>query len=260
MILRLVNFVFRPDLDAGPPAPYIPLVNLHEDALLPPDGLRPGQLGVVLLGRVIIGDIAATLVDLASREIVQVAEDQDAGGWLLGVPPGAAPGSRDQLLGYEKALVRGLPAGRLAGIDELCGTYRAAMDRARARLIADAVRRGWIKRLRRYERTERGEELARRVRSFQRDLRRLRAEQGESALEGGLLPYALHFGLVRSGELPLARFAGAWVTACALLPGWRRAEPRRRRSGDVPPSGPSVDEQMMRYRDELWVMSITGGW
>jgi hypothetical protein len=38
-----------------------------------------GQLGVVLLGRVIVGDIAATLVDLAGREIVQVAEDQDAG-------------------------------------------------------------------------------------------------------------------------------------------------------------------------------------
>jgi hypothetical protein len=28
---------------------------------------------------VIVGDIAATLVDLAGREIVQVAEDQDAG-------------------------------------------------------------------------------------------------------------------------------------------------------------------------------------
>jgi hypothetical protein len=234
-------------------------VNPHDGALLPPDGLRPGQLGVVLLGRVIIGDIAATLVDLASREIVQVAEDQDAGGWLLGVPSAAAPGSRDRLLGYEKALVRGLPADRRAGIEELAGTYRAAMDRARARLIADAMRRGWLKRLSR-ERTERGEELARRVRSFQRDLRRLRAEQGEVALAGGLLPYALHFGLVRSADQPLARFAGAWVTACAVLPGWRRAEPRRRRCGDVPASKPSVDEQMMRYRDEMWVMSITGGW
>jgi hypothetical protein len=36
------------------------------------DGLRPGQLGVVLLGRVIIGDIAATLAGLAYREVLPV--------------------------------------------------------------------------------------------------------------------------------------------------------------------------------------------
>jgi hypothetical protein len=61
-------------------APYSANVNAHgQGTPLPPDGLRSGQLGVVLLGRVIVGDIAATLVDLAGREIVQVAEDQDAG-------------------------------------------------------------------------------------------------------------------------------------------------------------------------------------
>ena len=61
-------------------APYSAHVSAHgQGTPLPPDGLRPGQLGVVLLGRVIVGDIAATLVDLAGREIVQVAEDQDAG-------------------------------------------------------------------------------------------------------------------------------------------------------------------------------------
>jgi hypothetical protein len=30
-----------------------------------PEGIRPGQLGVVMLGRVIMGDIAATAADLA---------------------------------------------------------------------------------------------------------------------------------------------------------------------------------------------------
>ena len=57
-----------PDHDA----PYSAHVNAHgQGTPLPPDGLRPGQLGVVLLGRVIVGGIAATLVDLAGREIVR---------------------------------------------------------------------------------------------------------------------------------------------------------------------------------------------
>ena len=37
------------------------------DLPVPPAGLRPGQLSLLLLGRVIIGDIAVTLADLAVR-------------------------------------------------------------------------------------------------------------------------------------------------------------------------------------------------
>jgi hypothetical protein len=50
---------------------------------VPPDRIRPGQLGVVMLGRVIIGDIATTLVDLAVRGVLAVEEHGQAG-WLLG--------------------------------------------------------------------------------------------------------------------------------------------------------------------------------
>lgn len=32
-----------------------------------PEGLRPGQMSVLVLGRVIMGDVAVTLVDLAQR-------------------------------------------------------------------------------------------------------------------------------------------------------------------------------------------------
>jgi len=241
-------------------APYSTHVNAHGQGMpLPPDGLRPGQLGVVLLGRVIVGDIAATLVDLAGREIVQVAEDPDAGTWLLGASS-AARHRRQELHGYEKALLRELPTDRLAGITDLAPTYLKAMARARSALIGDAVRRGWLRRFGQGQRTKQGEELALRIRSFQRELRRRRSDQGESAFDGPSLPYALHFGLVHSGELPLARFAAAWVGAFAGLPGWRRTEPHRRRFGDVPSSQPSIDEQMTQQGAELWVMSVTGGW
>src|SRR5690242_8761967 len=36
----------------------------------PPEGLRPAQLGIVLLGRVIVGHASATLVDLAQRGLI----------------------------------------------------------------------------------------------------------------------------------------------------------------------------------------------
>jgi hypothetical protein len=83
----------------------------------PPDGMRPGQLGVVILGRVIIGDIAVTLVEFCT-------------------------------------------------------------------------------------------------------------DQGQQALTGPLLPYAMHFGLIRDDDLPLVRFARNWVTEFSALPGWHSPPPK----------------------------------
>ena len=249
--------------------PYSARVSAQGQAsVVPPGGLRPGQLGVVLLGRVIVGDVAATLVDLACREIVQVAEDHESGAWLLGASPAAARDRRqrlvgsepDGLLGHEKALLSGLAADRLVGIEELARNYGKAMARARAALIRDAVRRGWLRRLNRDQRPRQAEELALRIRSFQRELRRLRSEHGESAFNGRLLPFALHFGLVHSGQLPLARFGRVCVRALAELPGWGHTGVRRRRFDGVPSARRSIDEDIMQHRDELWVMSITGGW
>ena len=36
-------------------------------SVTPPEDLRPAQLGIVLRGRVILGHVTATLVDLAQR-------------------------------------------------------------------------------------------------------------------------------------------------------------------------------------------------
>jgi hypothetical protein len=74
------------------------------DGLRPPKGVFPGHLGVIILGRVILGDIAATLVDLALHQRVDVTESSS--GWLVSVRDG--PG-KPTLAGYETALLKELP-------------------------------------------------------------------------------------------------------------------------------------------------------
>jgi hypothetical protein len=69
--------------------------------------------------------------------------------------------------------------------------------------------------------------------SFERDLRRLKIGEGEDALTGELLPYALHFALVSRDEVPLARFAQDWGRAFADLPGWRPAWQKRQFDDDA---------------------------
>src|SRR5215471_8061701 len=140
-------------------APYGALVSGRGfTAPVPPVDLRPGQLGVVLLGRVIVGDIAATLVDLAGRGLVDVAEDPERG-WLLGRSPAAAEHERGGLAGFEALLVGGLPPVRPADLAELARTYPKVMARARCELARDAVRRGWLRRVGRGQRTRQGQEL-----------------------------------------------------------------------------------------------------
>jgi hypothetical protein len=63
----------------------------------PPDNMRPGQAGVVMLGRVIIGDVAVTLVDLAVRRFLAVQERGDShgtGGPRAGLVANRGPGDR----------------------------------------------------------------------------------------------------------------------------------------------------------------------
>jgi hypothetical protein len=177
----------------------------------PPDGIRPGQLGVVMLRRVIIGDIAATLVDLSIHGLLRV-EEQSGGGhtdWLVSPLRTTAPRHRrESLLRYERTLLDELArSGPAASLPSLAPRIPQVLEAARAALIRDAVHRGWLRRLHHDQRTEAGEQLAARIRAFQHGLRQLAAEQGEDALTGPLLPYALHFGMIHSDQLPLAAFA-----------------------------------------------------
>lgn len=192
-----------------------------------PGGIRPGQLNLLVIRRVIIGDIAVTVVDLALRGLVSVEESAD--GWRVR-PWLAAPSRTGQrsLPGYERELLAGLtgrdPAPRLP---DLALSLGPTLARVRAGLLREAVREGWIRRLHRHELTRKGERLLTALGPFERQLRRLKAESGEQALTGNLLPYALHYALVSRDQVPLARFAAGWVQAFGDLDGWAAA-PRPR--------------------------------
>jgi hypothetical protein len=203
----------------------------------PPDNVRPGQLGVVLLRRVIIGDIAATLVDLSVRQLLRLEEPQDEpGSWLIRPVHANAPRHRrESMLRYEQTLLDGLSReGPAASLASLAPEMPAVLDKTRAEMLHDAVRRGWLRHLHHDERTEAGERLADRIRSFQRGLRQLATEQGEGALAGPLLPYALHFAMIRDTSHPLVGFAHDWVSAFAALPGWHQPAPEPYNALDDP--------------------------
>lgn len=179
-----------------------------------------------MAGRVILGDIAATLVDLAIRGHLDVEQfpPGGSGGWLLSPRLAAAPSQgAGSLLGYERVLLRGL-AGRGNPVS-LPALGRAVLDQARRELIHDAGRRGWFRGDPRHHATsEVAVALAVRILAFRRDLLHL-ASQG-SALATELLPYALHFGMARQDE-PLARFAQAFSDVFAGLEGWYLPLPER---------------------------------
>jgi hypothetical protein len=191
-----------------------------------PGGLRPGQLSLLVLRRVIMGDIAATIVHLAQRGVLAVTE-QD--GWRVRVLPGQAAGrGQPELLGYERELLAALPmpADGSAGpsLPELAASIGSRLGRVRADLEKEAVHRGWVHHWHRGDLTESGETLVAELGKFGRNLGRLKAESGDDALTGDLLPYALRFHLIGRDQVPLARFAAAWGTAFADLPGWKAPE------------------------------------
>jgi hypothetical protein len=200
-------------------------------------GLRAGQTGVVVLGRVIMGDIAVTLVDLVQRELLAVEETADGGDWLLTRSAGTASRQKHgALLGYEKRLLDGLSeGGGESRLSSLADRFEKVLDETRKVLIREAAHQGWLRRLRRDQRTPKGEELAGHVRSFRRDLRRLVAAGDQRALSGQLLPYALRYGLLSDEQAPLVRFAQAWVRAFADLPGWAPPKPARPEYGGDQP-------------------------
>jgi hypothetical protein len=195
-------------------------------APVPPDGLRPGQVGLVCVGRVILGDVAATLADLAIRghlDLGQPPPGHDRGWLLTARLATVSPQGAGSLLGYERVLLRGL-AGQ-GGTVSLPALPRALLDRARGELIQDAVRRGWFRGYpRHHAASEVAVALAGHVLAFRRDL--LHLESQGSSLATELLPYALHFGMARQDE-PLARFARAFGDLFAGLDGWYLPVPER---------------------------------
>lgn len=104
-----------------------------------PDGVLPGEAGLLLDGHVDPIDIAATVVDLAVRRYIRLAplSDQDWRITRVNAPD-------DQLRDYEKAVYQALlPVGTDAvTLAELRKPGRVAAGPVRTALLADAVARG----------------------------------------------------------------------------------------------------------------------
>jgi len=196
---------------------------------VPPDGLRPAQMGVVLLGRVILGHAAVTLVDLAERGFMHAEETGQATSpdWRIEITAPSRRTGSPELLPFEEALLSHLAHGSHQSLlSELTGQLAPALQRFKKDLIRDAVHHDWLGHLHHDDRTPAGEELAQQIRSFRSALRHLKTSGGDDALDS-YLPYALLFGLTSRDRLPHERFVGSWVQACAELPGWRSKEPAR---------------------------------
>jgi hypothetical protein len=220
-----------------------------------PGKLRPGQMSIVMLGRVIIGDIAVTLVDLAERGRVEVTEvpqaqaqaqaedgvDTDAD-WTIHVPSRPTPTTQTastirphSIVPFEQTLLDGLSGyAEPTSLNIVAGGFGYMLDKVRADLIREAVHQGWLRRWHHDQRTPEGDQLARKLRAFRSELRQLKAEHGEDPLIKDWLPFAVHFGLISPERIALARFARAWDDAFSDMKGWsQRDDPWRRQEDDT---------------------------
>ena len=207
----------------------------------PPGDLRPAQLGIVLRGRVILGHVSATLVDLAQRGFLDIEEVDGSPGpdWRVADLRHQVAGQR--LLPFEVALLDGMFARQsVVLLSEIDSALVPALDRFRTLLRRDAVRNGRLRRWRRDKRTPEGERLLGQIQEFRRELRVLAASSDPAAL-GGLVPYAMIIGRGapppatlngapdtgtaqgREAGVPQSRwsrsdlFAAGWIAACARL-------------------------------------------
>jgi uncharacterized membrane protein YgcG len=133
---------------AGQGDERVPLGGEHETPVefVPPDGLRPGQIGTLVDFRANPLDVTATIVDLAVRGYVVIEETQEPGlfrrgDWSLT----RTDKPDDDLLPYERTLVSGLfRDGGVVQLSELHNTFATRMQSVQSQLMNDAVRRKWF--------------------------------------------------------------------------------------------------------------------
>ena len=126
----------------------VPLAGEHETPVefVPPDGLRPGQVGTLVDFVANPLDVTATIVDLAVRGYLAIEEVADSGlfsssDWKLTRRKVADDG----LLAYEKTLLDGLfESGDEVNLSDLHDQFAERMTKVREALMDDAIRRGWF--------------------------------------------------------------------------------------------------------------------
>ncbi len=114
----------------------------------PPDGIRPGQMGLLFDERADTLDVTATIIDLAVRGHLKITELPKAGwfghaDWQLDrVKPADA-----RLLEYERIVLKGLFDSKdTRKLSQLKNTFYDDLAKARKALYADAIERKWFPR------------------------------------------------------------------------------------------------------------------
>ena len=112
---------------------------------VPPDGLRPGQIGTLVDESANTLDVTATIVDLAVRGHLRIDEIPKKG-WF-GKPDWTLTKLKegDDLRRYERSLLDGLfEDGDEVKLSSLRNTFSTRLDRVQDALYDDAVDQGWF--------------------------------------------------------------------------------------------------------------------
>ena len=104
-----------------------------------PQNMRPAELGLILDESADTKDVTATIVDLAVRGYLTIAEAPGKADWELTKKTGP---NNAALLPYEKTIFNGLFTGRTAvKLSELKGTFAPTLKKAEKEMYADALSR-----------------------------------------------------------------------------------------------------------------------
>jgi uncharacterized membrane protein YgcG len=104
----------------------------------PPQDLRPGQLGLILDESADTKDVTATIIDLAVRGYLTIAEGPGKSDWTLT----KKSGPMEALMPYERTLYDGMFAGRdTVKLSDLKGAFAPTLKMAEGQIYADALSR-----------------------------------------------------------------------------------------------------------------------
>ena len=128
---------------ASPAEPERTLPLLARETLVvefgPPQNMRPAQLELILDESADTKDVTATIVDLAVRGHLTIAEGPGRAEWTLAKKNGPDVAT---LLPYEKTLLYGLFAGRdTVKLSDLKGTFAPTLKMAEGQIYADSLSR-----------------------------------------------------------------------------------------------------------------------
>jgi uncharacterized membrane protein YgcG len=115
---------------------------------LPPEGLKPAQMGVILDERADALDVTATIIDLAVRGYIHI-EETDQKSWFGGSKDWRLTKVKEadaDLQPYEKDLLDDIFAvkGSPVQISELRYQFSSKLSEIQKELYSDAVARGWF--------------------------------------------------------------------------------------------------------------------